>query len=595
MAWEDYWKTELGDYGWVDDGFGDQTWGRPERTVWNTASGYASPEDYLVKTRGIPAWMARYVDKARDGADAYNRGRAGALDAAGFVLPNAYGGQRGTGNGKFDLGWIPDDNGDFPQEAAFQAALQQQLAGQGSGFAMPLADVQKGYQNSNIPGAGYSFNEYLQKQYQNPQIVDVPGVGKVVTAGGVNTFDWGLSNDKGFFDTLIKEIIPTGLKMYGAMTGIGGLADLAMGAASSGAASGAGSMFDAAGAGADMFGQGAIDLGNYGAASAGAGSAMLDPSLITSPVAPVSTGAPVYDPLADFNGLTPGNYSDLGGTLAPTTLPVPTSVGDPFIDAYTPPSANVPQGTWTPTPGVGTVASAINNLLGTSLTDADVSTGVKVGTTAAGLLAGSGAAGATDPLPGSDTSGLDAAKARTRSSIAGMFDGQDPRYQGIRDSVLGFQKSNLDRDREEAARKLKFSLLRTGNAGGSLQVDEGSKLGRTYDRGLLDATNLADQAAQSARSSDASTKLDLLGRVDSGLDQDAATASAAEQMRIAGDRATSQGLGTTLGNVFADAGLMFQTDAARRGLTDARKAFPSMFSTVPGSSGGSYTGITGRA
>lgn len=323
-----------------------------------------------------------------------------------------------------------------------------------------------------------------------------------------------------------------------------------------------GAMFDAAGAGADMFGQGAQNLGNYGAASAG----MLDPSLITAPVAPVSTGAPVYDPLADFNNLTPGTYADLGGTIAPAA------------------------GT-----GAGTIASAINKLLGTSLTDADVSTGVKVGTTAAGLLAGSGAAGGADPLPGADTSGLDAARARTRSSIASMFEGQDPRYQGIRDSVLGFQKSNLDRDREEAARKLKFSLLRTGNAGGSLQVDEGSKLNRTYDRGLLDATNLADQAAQSARSSDASTKLDLLGRVDSGLDQDAATASAAEQMRLAGDRATSQGLGTTLGNVFADAGLMFQTDAARRGMTDARKAFQSMFSTVPGSSGGSYTGITGRA
>lgn len=324
----------------------------------------------------------------------------------------------------------------------------------------------------------------------------------------------------------------------------------------------AGAGLESGGAAADMFGQGAVDLGNFGAADAG----MLDPSLITSPVAPVSTGAPVQ-----------------------------TSVGDPFIDAYTPTSANVPQGTWTPTPGVGTVASAINKLFGTSLNDADVSTGARVGTTAAGLLAGSGAAGGADPLPGSDTSGLDAARARTRASITGMFDGQDPRYQGIRDSVLGFQKSNLDRDREEAARKLKFSLLRTGNAGGSLQVDEGSKLNRTYDRGLLDATNLADQAAQSARSSDASTKLDLLGRVDSGLDQDAATASAAEQMRLAGDRATSQGLGTALGNVFADAGLMFQTDAARRGLTDARKAFQSMFSTVPGSSGGSYTGITGRA
>lgn len=384
MAWEDFWKTVDGPYGWVDDGFGDLTWGPTKSTAWNTASGYASPEDYLVKTRGIPAWMAQFVDKARDGTDAYNRGTTGTLDAAGFVLPNAYGGQRGTGNGKFDLGWIPDDNGDFPQEAAFRAALQQQLAGQGSGFAMPLADVQKGYQNSNIPGAGYSFDQYLQKQYQNPQIVDVPGVGQVVTAGGVNTFDWGLSNDKGFLDSLIKEIIPAGLTMYGAMTGIGGLSDLLI----NGAGSVAGALGDTV------------------------------------------TGV---DSLADFNNLSMGDYTDLGGIMgsggeiaaamgngiAPVS-DAGMSVGDPFMDAFTPdlsptlPSVpdvpietgafdqfgaiNSPTGTGMPgtvqqvmgggaaAGAGGALTSALNRALGLNLNDSDTALLGKLAGAGIGLL-----------------------------------------------------------------------------------------------------------------------------------------------------------------------------------------------------------------
>lgn len=440
------------------------------------------------------------------------------------------------------------------------------------------------YLNANYPGMGLVHQNLGTDRFLDPsKVYDTP-YGRVTSQANVRAPDpdpW---------------YTPTPLTVFAAWMGP------ALAAAQAGAAgaAGAGAGLEAGGAAADMFGQGAINLGNYGAATAGAGGVG---GALQGGVFPVSgevgLDASMFDTGgagADMFGQGAADFGNAGAQAATT------GAGTGAFDQFG--ALNSPTGTGMPGTiqqvagaggGSGAITSAINKLLGTSLTDADVSTGARVGTTAAGLLAGSGAAGATDPLPGSDTSGLDAAKARTRSSIAGMFDGQDTRYQGIRDSVLGFQKSNLDRDREEAARKLKFSLLRTGNAGGSLQVDEGSKLGRTYDRGLLDATNLADQAAQSARSSDASTKLDLLGRVDSGLDQDAATASAAEQMRLAGDRATSQGLGTTLGNVFADAGLMFQTDAARRGLTDARKAFQSMFSTVPGSSGGSYTGITGRA
>jgi hypothetical protein len=348
MAWEDYWKQVDGEYGWVDDGFGDLTWGPTKSTGWNTASGYASPEEYLTKTRGIPAWMAQFVDKARDANDAYNRGTTGTLDAAGFALPNAYFGG-GFQEGQFNPGWMYTDDGEghseFPTRKAFLDALAQQA---GAAHALPVSDLIKSYQNGLLPKAGIPIQEMIQKLYQNPRIVDVPGVGQVLAAEGENRYDWGLGDNSSFWDDLVNDIVPAGLKMYGLMTGIGSLGEFALGniGALGDAATGIDSLADFNGLTPGDYADLGGTLGAGAGAATGLDPSLWDPSTLQSPVVPVSDAG--FDPQSMSGIENPANYGnleniqelyDLGNTL-PGTMPPPTGI-DP----------NIPQGGM-PNPGM---------------------------------------------------------------------------------------------------------------------------------------------------------------------------------------------------------------------------------------------------
>lgn len=459
------------------------------------------------------------------------------------------------------------------------SGLYEAVASQyGAGAAAPLGDLRTLYSGSELPGGGVSWDQYISTRFPGARMQSVDGLGDFLLADREVATDWSpytSYDENSGWDFVLKDFLPAALTMYGIGTGIGNLANLAGIGGTSGTA---GALGDAV------------------------------------------TG---IDSLADFNGLTPGDYGALSGVDAAAAGA--GAAGDPFIDAYTP---DMPSGGASPggyeyrfpdspaiqsNPSLTTVptdpifsgapsyldpsgamttlgaAGAGAGLASSLLTPSNV---IKAGTALAGL-AGAGDVAGSDTLPGSDTG--DAARARARASIAGLFGGGSDRYGGIRSSVLDFHKSNLDRDREEAARKLKFSLLRTGNAGGSLDVDERSRLGRTYDRGLLDVTNLADRAASDARASDEQTKLDLLARVDAGLDETSATQAATSAQKTAADRATSYALGQSLGNLFTDFGQQYQVGQTMRGLGDARRAYSNLFSGVPGASSGRYLGTTGAA
>ena len=186
-------------------------------------------------------------------------------------------------------------------------------------------------------------------------------------------------------------------------------------------------------------------LGN--AAAGAGGTSLLDPSLITSPVAPVSTGSAfgTVDPF--LQGVTQTMPATLGasvpagstlGTAAPftsglgavgspaaaaalsaweagapaaaatgaATVPTPPATppatptaGDPFIDAYTPPNPNVPQGTWgAPVAGTGAAASLLNSIFKTNLTDADTGLIGKLLATGLGGIGASQQASASSDL-----------------------------------------------------------------------------------------------------------------------------------------------------------------------------------------------------
>jgi hypothetical protein len=63
---------------------------------------------------------------------------------------------------------------------------------------------------------------------------------------------------------------------------------------------------------------------------------------------------------------------------------------------------------------------------------------------------------------------------------------RDGLYQTVRDNAFTAGKRALDEKQQDAARKLKFELFATGQAGGSGDIDENAKQKRTYNQGLID-------------------------------------------------------------------------------------------------------------
>lgn len=153
-------------------------------------------------------------------------------------------------------------------------------------------------------------------------------------------------------------------------------------------------------------------------------------------------------------------------------------------------------------------------------------------------------------------SGTEASKAR------------DALYQSVRDSAFTAGKRGLDEARDQAARQTKFELFARGLNGGSEDIDQNALLGRTYSQGLLDLGAKADAAKAQFKSDDETTRLTLLQSIDAGMDAGSASSSAMNQMRNNADRAAATAQGTSLGDLFANSGLIYTQSQAARGRAD---------------------------
>lgn len=176
---------------------------------------------------------------------------------------------------------------------------------------------------------------------------------------------------------------------------------------------------------------------------------------------------------------------------------------------------------------------------------------------------------------------------------------RDALYQKIRDDAFGAGKRGLDDRRDVAKRQNKFALFAQGLAGGSEDIDQNALLQRTYNDGTLQLGARADAAKTDMMSSDEQTRLGLLQSIDAGMDEGSAISSAIGQLKVNSDRAAAQAQGTTLGDLFADAGLLYTESNAAKGRNAARNMWSGLFPTNPKpaggnkGSGGTITGIGG--
>lgn len=169
---------------------------------------------------------------------------------------------------------------------------------------------------------------------------------------------------------------------------------------------------------------------------------------------------------------------------------------------------------------------------------------------------------------------------------------RDALYDTVRTNAFTAGSRKLDEDRGRAQRDLKFALFAQGLNGGSVDVDENATLGRTYSQGLLDLGGRADAARAGLANSDEQTRLGLLQSIDAGMDQGSALSSAINQMQVNSDRAAADAQGTAIGDLFADAGLLYTKSNAARGRQQGVYDFERMYGSGR-SGGGSSRGSGG--
>jgi hypothetical protein len=219
--------------------------------------------------------------------------------------------------------------------------------------------------------------------------------------------------------------------------------------------------------------------------------------------------------------------------------------------------------------------------------------------TRAGSTSGEGDGAFTPNDPGSfDQAGYDAAMAAFSQSAEQAQRNKsalDALYGGIRQKAFDSGKMRLDEDNTAAQRDTRFELLARGLGGGSVDIDQNAALRRIYDQGRLDLGSRADAAATAFRTNDESTRMQLLQGIDSGMDQGTAISSALNQMRNNSDRASAEAQGTTLGNIFGDAGMLYGRDRRARGERRANATWDTQSSNPYSMGRGSRQGISSNA
>lgn len=161
----------------------------------------------------------------------------------------------------------------------------------------------------------------------------------------------------------------------------------------------------------------------------------------------------------------------------------------------------------------------------------------------------------------------------------------DPKRQTGYDDFLKAVRENYteDANRQKTVtdRDLKFSMARSGLTGGSAQVDANRTAGEEYQRGILQAEDLAQGALGDLKNTDEQSRLSLISMAQSGLDATTAASRAASAASSSAGTAlantNAKGLGDIFGQTVKTVGAQQEAAAERRG---ARTAGTSLYGST---------------
>lgn len=176
----------------------------------------------------------------------------------------------------------------------------------------------------------------------------------------------------------------------------------------------------------------------------------------------------------------------------------------------------------------------------------------------------------------------------TQAAVNGVFDGSQ-RAADISDFVNAtrdFYTQDLNRQKADTDRQIKFALARGGLTGGSTQIDQNRKMADTYSRGLLDVERRAQGAGAGLESADQDARARLIQLATSGLDMTTGAQQAAAVLRSNLEAAK----GDQRMGAFGDAFSNFKTflDQSRDAAERRRANRDTGFSPYGGQYGGGY-------
>jgi len=161
--------------------------------------------------------------------------------------------------------------------------------------------------------------------------------------------------------------------------------------------------------------------------------------------------------------------------------------------------------------------------------------------------------------------------AQSQAAINALFN--DPKrtaqYDKLGADTTSYYTGEVNRQNQQAQRNLKFALARSGLSGGSQQAFDGQELGKDYQKGLLQASQQGQTAANNLRAADEQSRTQLIGLAQSGLD--ATQASSQGALSLQNNLLAGQGQANVnqLGDLFGNLGQVYsnsqQQDLAKKG------------------------------
>lgn len=191
-----------------------------------------------------------------------------------------------------------------------------------------------------------------------------------------------------------------------------------------------------------------------------------------------------------------------------------------------------------------------------------------------------------------DQVGYDAAVAAAKAkadALTGAASQREQLYSKIGDDTKNTALIDLNKERGITERDLNFGLARQGLSGGSRDIDANKDVLDTYNQGVVKAANMGLSTANNARSSDDTTRVNLINSIRAGLDQGSAMQQSYQGLANNAKAAADDANTASLGGFFDSLRAMQQQQQYQQGVQSVATPLKTTATTGAGKS---YSGTT---